>query len=99
MNKKYIGAFALAAMTLLSTGCSDFLDQDSRSNVSTDSFYKTSTGFERMSTPICRCLDWHALTIAARDSEMILTGGYPARSKIERYSSRAVRSQPAGQPI
>ena len=44
MNKKYIGAFALAAMTLLSTGCSDFLDQDSRSNVSTDSFYKTSTG-------------------------------------------------------
>ena len=48
MNKKYIGAFALAAMTLLSTGCSDFLDQDSRSNVSTDSFYKTSTGFESL---------------------------------------------------
>ena len=48
MNNKYIGAIALGVLALGATSCSDFLDQDSRSNVSTDSFYSTSTGFESL---------------------------------------------------
>lgn len=48
MNKKYFGSIALASIAMLSASCSDFLEQDNRSNVSTESFYTTSTGFESL---------------------------------------------------
>lgn len=47
MIKKYI-SIALTSVAVLATSCSDFLDQDNRSNVSTDDFYATSTGFESL---------------------------------------------------
>lgn len=46
MNKKYI--IIASALICLTTSCSDFLEQDNRSNVSTSSFYNTSTGFESL---------------------------------------------------
>jgi hypothetical protein len=45
MKKIYIIA-ALALATLC--GCSDFLEQDNRSNVPTEDFYKTAKGFESL---------------------------------------------------
>lgn len=47
MKKIYLGIAALALTTL--TACSDFLDQDNRSDVPTEQFYATSTGFESLS--------------------------------------------------
>jgi hypothetical protein len=45
MKKIYI--IAILSITFIS-GCSDFLDQDNRSNVPSDQFYKTATGFESL---------------------------------------------------
>ncbi len=45
MKKIYLFIVALLAMT---ASCSDFLDQDNRSNVPTDDFYNTETGFESL---------------------------------------------------
>ena len=46
MKIKYILAITLAAA--LSTGCSDYLDQDNRSNVGAVDFYQTQKGFESL---------------------------------------------------
>lgn len=46
MKTKYL-SLALGLL-MLTTGCSDFLEQDNRSNVPTDEFYSTSTGFESL---------------------------------------------------
>ena len=47
MKKIYIlaAAFSLAALT----GCSDFLDQDLKSDVPGPDFYATETGYESLS--------------------------------------------------
>jgi hypothetical protein len=45
MKRIYIIA-ALSAAVL--SGCSDFLDQDNRSNVPSEQFYRTATGFESL---------------------------------------------------
>ncbi len=46
MKKKYFIVGLLALSTL--TGCSDFLDQDNRSNVASDQFYASTTGFSNL---------------------------------------------------
>ena len=46
MKKKYFIVGLLALSTL--TGCSDFLDQDNRSNVASAQFYATTTGFANL---------------------------------------------------
>jgi len=46
MKKKYFIAGLLALSTL--SGCSDFLDQDNRSNVASAQFYATTTGFANL---------------------------------------------------
>lgn len=46
MKIKYI--LAAAVMLVAATGCSDYLDQDNRSNVTAPSFYNTSEGFESL---------------------------------------------------
>lgn len=46
MKIKYIFAAAIALGTM--TGCSDFLDQDNRSTVTTKDFYQTEKGFESL---------------------------------------------------
>lgn len=46
MKKIYFISALLTFATL--TGCSGFLDQDNRSNVPSDQFYKTSTGFANL---------------------------------------------------
>ena len=45
MKKKYI---LLSIVCLLLTGCSDFLEQDNKSNVPGAEYYETSTGFESL---------------------------------------------------
>lgn len=47
----YVGLLAVAG-TVLFTSCSDFLDAEDKGNVSSDSYFATSTGFENLcSTP------------------------------------------------
>lgn len=46
MKKIYIALFFGAAV--MTTGCSDFLDPDNRSNAPTEQFYNTKTGFESL---------------------------------------------------
>ena len=45
--KKIIYMMVVGAMVLF-TGCSDFLEQDNRSDVPTDGFYNTAEGFESL---------------------------------------------------
>ncbi|MCD8080823.1 MAG: RagB/SusD family nutrient uptake outer membrane protein [Bacteroides sp.] len=45
---KKIYSIAFCALAVFLTGCSDFLDQDNRSNVPSDEFYKTQVGFESL---------------------------------------------------
>lgn len=44
MKKTYISSLILLSSAVLS-GCSGFLDQDNRSNVPSDHFYRTEKGF------------------------------------------------------
>ena len=46
MKKMIYGAALL--MAVMTSGCSDFLDQDNRSNIPSEDFYKTKTGFESL---------------------------------------------------
>ena len=46
MKKIYLAALLGAAF--MTTGCSDFLDPDNRSNAPTEQFYNTKTGFESL---------------------------------------------------
>ena len=46
MKIKYI--LAAAVMLVAATGCSDYLDQDNRSNVTAPSFDNASEGFESL---------------------------------------------------
>ena len=48
MNIKII--IAAAIFLGLTSSCSDFLEQDNRSNVNADEFYKTTKGFESLTT-------------------------------------------------
>lgn len=44
--KKYLYIVLLALLSLM--GCSDFLDSDNKSNVTTDQFYRTKAGYESL---------------------------------------------------
>ncbi|MCC8186103.1 MAG: RagB/SusD family nutrient uptake outer membrane protein [Bacteroides sp.] len=48
MKRIYSIAFWAMAVTVVLCGCSDFLDQDNRSNVPSDEFYETKVGFESL---------------------------------------------------
>lgn len=61
---------ALGALAVVSTGCSDFLDQDSRSNVTTDSFYNTTTGFESLTNSM-----YSSLRAIYGTTPMVFVGG------------------------
>lgn len=50
--------------------CSDFLDQDSRSNVTTDAFYKTATGFESLTNSM-----YSSLRNIYNTTPMVFVGG------------------------
>lgn len=68
MKAKYI--LAAAIMIGTATGCSDFLDQDNRSNTNATEFYKTAQGFESLTTSM-----YSSLRTIYNTSPLTMTAG------------------------
>ncbi len=68
MNKKIFAA-AICALTLFAS-CSDFLEQDNRSNTPSDAFYKTATGYESLTNAM-----YSTLRVIFSSQPVLFVGG------------------------